>query len=216
MEEKLIKKIKYSGTIELKSGLHIGGSNMSLGVGGIDKSVIRNPIDNMPYIPGSSLKGKLRSLLELRDGTVGEDGKVCEDTSKRVCQLFGSSADKGYPSRLIVRDAKWNEDNKKLFENADLPLKFTESKTEVSINRITAEANPRTIERVPAGAIFDVEIIINIMDSEKDRENELKEALKTAAQLLNEDYLGGHGSRGYGWVTLTLGEPEELFCNLEK
>lgn len=75
---------------------------------------------------------------------------------------------------------------------------YTESKTEVNINRITAEPNPRTFERVPAGAKFNLEMVLNIFDG--DNEDELRNTIKDAIRLLEDDYLGGNGSRGYGQV----------------
>lgn len=201
---KLIKKLKYSGQLTLLSGLHIGGSDTSLGIGGLDKLVVRNPLTNEPYIPGSSLKGKLRSLLELKDGDVTEKGQITHNLNKRAGQLFGTASDKtGHPSRLIVRDAPLDLERTPKFPDTDLP--FTEAKTEVSINRISAESNPRTIERVPAGAVFSVEMIINIFKAEKEApEDVLRQALKDAIELLHNDYLGGHGSRGYGKVRIDI------------
>ena len=213
---KLQKKIIYTGVITLKTGLHIGGTNAALNIGGPDKFVVRNPIDNIPYIPGSSLKGKLRSLTELNYGET-DGGKPSKDPKSRAGSLFGVSADSnsGVPSRLIVRDAPLatvNDNDEELakyglsrkdladFSNTDLP--YTESKTEVSIDRITAKANPRTFERVPAGAQFKLNMVLNIFD--EDDEKRLKETLKKAIELLEDDYLGGHGSRGYGQIEIKL------------
>jgi len=195
---KLIKKIIYTGNIRLLTGLHIGGSNSAMNIGGPDNFVVRNPIDNKPYIPGSSLKGKMRSLIEIAYG-LGKDGEVSVDPNSLSGALFGTAADKGgHPSRLIVRDCNLltkEED----FKNADLP--YTESKTEVSINRVTAEATPRSFERVPAGADFELKMVLNIYEG--DDETQLKKTLDTAINLLQDDYLGGSGSRGYGQVEIT-------------
>ncbi len=199
---KLIKKISITGKLTLKTGLHIGGSNSSLNIGGPDKFVVRNPINNMPYIPGSSLKGKMRTLIELRDESYDrKKGDPSNDPTSYAGALFGTAGDKndGHSSRLIVRDAPMNTSNKEQFEHTDMP--FTESKTEVSINRITGTAKNgglRTLERVPAGAIFDVNMVLNIYDNEN--EEILLETLKAAMALLEDDYLGGNGSRGYGQV----------------
>ena len=207
---KLIKKIIYTGTITLRTGLHIGGTNAALNIGGPDKFVVRNPINNIPYIPGSSLKGKMRALIEITTGcvTVNQKGEVkaSEDPSSISGQLFGVATGKNNnkPSRLIVRDAEL--DIKACdFSNTDLP--YTESKTEVSIDRITAKANPRTFERVPAGAQFKLNMILNIFEGED--EQQLKKTLEQAINLLQDDYLGGHGSRGYGQVEIKIEEPEE-------
>jgi len=200
MSIKLKKKIVYEGTITLKTGLHIGGSNAALNIGGPDKFVVRNPINNIPYIPGSSLKGKMRSLIEIANGET-DGGKPSNNPNSKAGKLFGVAGDNDSkrPSRIIVRDAELNT-NSCDFSNTDLP--FTESKTEVSIDRISAKANPRTFERVPAGAAFNFNIVLNIFEGED--EDELKKTFKQAIKLLEDDYLGGHGSRGYGQVSIKL------------
>lgn len=194
-EIKLKKKIIYTGTIVLKTGLHIGGTNTALNIGGPDKFVVRNPITQLPYIPGSSLKGKMRSLIELAYGETN-NGSVTKDPNTKAGKLFGLSSDieNGHPSRIIVRDGELK--NPEELSNTD--LLYTESKTEVTINRITAKANPRTFERVPAGAKFNLEMVLNVFDG--DDEEELKSTIKKAIELLEDDYLGGNGSRGYGQV----------------
>ncbi len=195
---KLLKKIVCTGQITLKTGLHIGGTNTALNIGGPDSFVVRNPLTNVPYIPGSSLKGKMRSLIELRDGTITAGGEVTNNQKSNAGALFGTSGanDDSHPSRIIVRDAELDLSDPHMFDNTDLP--YTESKTEVTINRITAKANPRTIERVPAGAKFNVNFVINVFDT--DDEQQLLKTFKDAVSLLEDDYLGGNGSRGYGQV----------------
>lgn len=89
--------------------------------------------------------------------------------------------------------------NADMLKNTDLP--YTESKTEVTIDRITAKAMPRTIERVPAGVSFNVNMVINIFDGED--ESKLLKTLNDAMALLEDDYLGGNGSRGYGQVAFS-------------
>lgn len=204
---KLKKKIIYRGKIILLTGLHIGGTNAALNIGGPDKFVVRNPINNIPYIPGSSLKGKMRALVEIVKGCVSSDGKASNDPDSISGKLFGvaTGKDNNRPSRLIVRDAELDVSDNEKFANTDLP--YTESKTEVAIDRITAKANPRTFERVPAGAEFKLNMVLNIFEGED--ENELKSTLKLALDLLQDDYLGGHGSRGYGQVQVEMKEPEE-------
>lgn len=206
---KLIKKIIYTGTITLKTGLHIGGTNAALNIGGPDKFVVRNPINNIPYIPGSSLKGKMRALVEIVKGCVDNDrggARASKDPNSISGKLFGVATGKNdnKPSRLIIRDAELDVSNPGMFENTDLP--YTESKTEVSIDRVTAAANPRTFERVPAGARFNLNMVLNIFEGEN--EKELKDVLKLAIRLLHDDYLGGHGSRGYGQVEIKFDNPE--------
>lgn len=202
-EIKLKKKIIYTGTIVLKTGLHIGGTNTALNIGGPDKFVVRNPITQLPYIPGSSLKGKMRSLIELAYGETN-NGSVTKDPNTKAGKLFGLSSDieNGHPSRIIVRDGELK--NPEELSNTD--LLYTESKTEVTINRITAKANPRTFERVPAGAKFNLEMVLNVFDG--DNEDELKSTIKKAIELLEDDYLGGNGSRGYGQVKIILDDPK--------
>lgn len=207
---KLEKKIIYTGTIELKTGLHIGGTNAALNIGGPDKFVVRNPINNIPYIPGSSLKGKMRALVEIANGCVTIDkkgnAKASEDPNSVSGRLFGVSgdSDNSRPSRLIVRDAELDVSDENMFANTDLP--YTESKTEVAIDRVTSKANPRTFERVPAGAKFKLNMVLNIFEGEN--ETELKNTLNQAIKLLEDDYLGGHGSRGYGQVKIQLDNPD--------
>lgn len=196
-EIKLKKKIIYTGTIVLKTGLHIGGTNTALNIGGPDKFVVRNPITQLPYIPGSSLKDKMRSLIELAYGET-DNGDVTKDPNTKAGKLFGVASEininNGHPSRIIVRDGKLK--NPEELNNTD--LLYTESKTEVTINRITAKPNPRTFERVSAGAKFNLEMVLNIFDG--DNEDELRNTIKDAIRLLEDDYLGGNGSRGYGQV----------------
>ena len=204
---KLNKKIIYTGTIELKTGLHIGGTNAALNIGGPDKFVVRNPITNIPYIPGSSLKGKMRSLVEIANGETNA-GKPTNNPNSKAGSLFGVSgdSDNSRPSRLIVRDAELDVSNEKMFANTDLP--YTESKTEVAIDRVTSKANPRTFERVPAGAKFKLNMVLNIFEGED--EHQLKATLEQAIRLLEDDYLGGHGSRGYGQVKICLDDPNGI------
>ncbi|HIX87459.1 MAG TPA: type III-A CRISPR-associated RAMP protein Csm3 [Candidatus Parabacteroides intestinigallinarum] len=207
---KLQKKIIYTGTITLKTGLHIGGTNAALNIGGPDKFVVRNPITNIPYIPGSSLKGKMRALVEIATGCVSVnqkgEAKASEDPNSVSGRLFGVATGKSNnrPSRLIVRDAELDISHPEMFENTDLP--YTETKTEVAIDRITAQANPRTFERIPAGAQFKLNMVLNIFEGED--EQELIKTLKKGIELLHDDYLGGHGSRGYGQVEIQLEEPK--------
>ena len=202
---KLKKKIIYTGTITLITGLHIGGTNAALNIGGPDKFVVRNPISNIPYIPGSSLKGKMRALIEILHGcvTITNKGEVksSEDPESISGSLFGVATgnQNNKPSRLIVRDAELDI-HACDFSKTDLP--YTESKTEVAIDRVTAKANPRTFERVPAGAQFKLNMVLNVFEGED--EQTLRATLDQAIELLQDDYLGGHGSRGYGQVEIKI------------
>lgn len=210
MSKKLEKKINIKGSIEIKTGLHIGGTNTAMNIGGIDKSVIRNPLNNQPIIPGSSLKGKLRSLFQVSIGKYDEkpNGKVIyvSTDNEADAHLFGNATgnEKQKPSRLIVRDCT--------LENADDVLKkteipYTEGKTEVVIDRITSAASPRQIERVPAGAKFSLNLVLNIWTGEN--ETELMTNLFASLKLLTDDYLGGSGSRGYGQVAIAIQSVKE-------
>lgn len=199
----LIKKIHIKGEIELLTGTHIGGTNSAMGIGGPDSTVVRNPIDNKPYIPGSSLKGKMRAMIEIADGTIESvnmgavKNSASQDSSTKSAKLFGTAKndDKQRPSKLIVRDAKLISKDEE-FSNTDLP--YTESKTEVVIDRITAKATPRQIERVPAGAKFDLNFVLNVFN-EDDVTCQLNTVFR-ALKLVEDDYIGGSGSRGYGQV----------------
>lgn len=211
----LKKKIVYDCTITLKTGLHIGGTNAALNIGGPDKFVVRNPLDNIPYIPGSSLKGKLRSLVELKNGCFSEkNGNFWASTDPNSLSgaLFGVSSDsaQSHPSRIIIRDAKLDETSVDL-NKTEMP--YTESKTEVAIDRVTAKANPRTFERVPAGARFNLSMVLNVFDD--DDENKLRKTLKQAIELLQDDYLGGQGSRGYGQVEIKINKEVEKMYPFE-
>lgn len=202
----LTKKILISGKIEVLTGLHIGGSNTTLQIGGVDAAVVRNPLNNQPYIPGSSLKGKMRTLLEQSTGEIGgpQGGKIEHGPSKdgKVARLFGqieSNSSSGYniPSRIIVRDGNLLNATKWL-ENKNFDLPYTESKTEIVMDRITAAATPRQLERVPAGMEFTLNIAINIFSDSN--EKEMMELVYNGMRLLQDDYLGGKGSRGSGQI----------------
>ncbi len=203
--------------IEAVTGLHIGGSDTGIEIGGVDKTVIRDPLTNYPYIPGSSLKGKMRSLLEKYHGLeqnqrIGQ-GYIhsCEDAQRYpncdVCQVFGVPGERDFatPTRLVVRDTHLSEKSVKELEasgRTDLP--YTEVKTEVSIDRVTSAANPRQIERVPAGSVFsDAELVYSVYHGDGCNPAKDVERLQTVLeglQLVEDDYLGGLGSRGSGKV----------------
>ncbi len=210
---KLNKKIIIKGTLTLLSGLHIGDSKENVEIGGVDSPIIRRKDNNQPYIPGSSLKGKLRSLLEIAMGA-NADSKFKDYTDKSliIAQLFGWFGDSkidGNPSRLIVRDANLSEKSvKELDESEFTDLPYSEVKFENVIDRLTGTAKNggiRQIERVPAGAEFDIEFVINVM--EDSNETNFLSLLNSGIALLEHDYLGGSGTRGYGQVKISLSEP---------
>lgn len=201
------------------TGLHIGGSDTGIEIGGVDKTVIRDKLTNRPYIPGSSLKGKMRSLLEKYNGLeqnqrIGQ-GYIhsCTDLDKyatcKVCQAFGVPGERDFstPTRLIVRDVQMNKaDADRLDASGRTDLPYTEVKTEVSIDRITSAANPRQMERVPADVVFaNAELVYSIYDGDRCNAGDDIKRLETilqGLQLLEDDYLGGQGSRGSGKVKM--------------
>ncbi len=193
--KQLVKKIAVRTTLNLLSGLHIGGSGDNVEIGGIDNPVIRCATkDWQPYIPGSSLKGKMRCLLEQIYGSPEVGG------NDRINNLFGFAKD-NKPSKIIVRDAYLTEESEQLLkQNSDnLDAPYTEGKWENVIDRIEGTAgHPRQTERVPAGVSFGVEFMINVWDG--DNEDDLLKLLNEGIKALENDYLGGSGSRGYGQV----------------
>lgn len=206
---KQIDTKKLSGKIVVKTGLHIGAGNDKVEIGGMDNPIIRNPLTHEPYIPGSSIKGKMRSLMEWKfDKLKSTGGKVCYCglPECEVCRVFGSAntkseeaKDRG-PTRLIVRDAVLTKEWKEKFRNGN---SIVEEKNENSLNRITAEANPRPIERIVPGVEFDFEISYRVIDTDnggKTDENYFKEVVLESLKLLQDDYLGGGGSRGNGQI----------------
>lgn len=225
MANESAKQVKLKGrvfitfNIKAVTGLHIGGTESGIEIGGVDKTVIRDPLTNRPYIPGSSLKGKVRSLLEkykgLRQNQRIGQGYIhsCDDPKEYpncdVCQVFGVPGERDFatPTRLVVRDVMMTEESAKDLEvsgRTDLP--YTEVKTEVSIDRVTSAANPRQMERVPAGTVFGpAEMVYSLYDGDGCNVQKDIEHLRTLVeglQLLEDDYLGGLGSRGSGKVKL--------------
>ncbi len=210
---KLYGRVFIHANLRALTGLHIGGSNTDLEIGGLDKAVIRNPLTKRPYIPGSSLRGKMRSQLEKLLGLPQNQpiGQVtihtCQTKSEfeknggcPVCTVFGAPAEKDYENhtRLVVRDAELTDESAQAMVEARTDLLYGELKTEVAIDRVTSAATPRTIERVPAGAIFGpVELVYSIFE-EKDFKH--FKVVTDALQLVEDDYLGGSGSRGSGKV----------------
>ncbi|SHK20837.1 CRISPR-associated protein Csm3 [Anaerobranca californiensis DSM 14826] len=212
-------KLFIKGRILALTGLHIGGSKTDVAIGEIENSVIKTS-QGIPYIPGSSLKGKIRSLLEktklnnIIEKNSHKENYICNCGKCNVCVIFGAGAgcseDVKGSTRLIVRDAYLNQKTIEKMENKEgefgnLHLTYTESKWENSINRLTSKAdNPRQTERVPSGAEFDFQFIYNIME-DKDIDERFKELL-LGLSLLEDDYLGGSGSRGYGKVKFIIDE----------
>lgn len=257
-QKQLAGKIRIESTLLVETGLHIGGGGETLDIGGLDKPVIRDPLTQQPYLPGSSIKGKLRSILErlhnkpvnrkgsrdtyryesddVVDGyTEISEGKFVAFEGARTCpvsRLFGSTGIKCWiptvevtdeiepdtkvpkqpiagvehtkvtgrnaPARLIVRDCHLDPDSVDKLKLVDTGLYMTEWKFENGIDRITSAANPRQLERVPAGAAFKFELVYTVEDESQALED-LKN-LAIALAILEDDALGGHGSRGYGKI----------------
>lgn len=280
-QKPLLGKIRVTSTLIAETGLHIGGGGENLDIGGLDKPVIRDPLTQFPYLPGSSIKGKLRSILErllnkplnrtggsgtyryesddLEDGFTEIDGLLIRYEGAKTCQisgLFGSTGsdcwiEKDNPeaqalervqnvsskyiawvdnaktgkfvennstelnqgkivkeftkfkgrncaARLIIRDCHLSSESAELLKKVDTGLFMTEWKFENGIDRVTAAANPRQIERVPAGSKFNFELVYTVEDTKQaivDLQN-----IAIALAILEDDALGGNGSRGYGKV----------------
>ena len=228
-----IGKYIISADIELKTGLHIGGTEEGFDIGGIDNPVIKDKVTGVPYIPGSSLKGKMRSLLEwahfdgknrvirIDKNKNGEwEGKLCNDPTHPIGIVFGVAAenhtgDLPGPTRLTVRDALPRDKETlpdgtikrksqvDMWEDAMGEKIYTEAKTENFIDRLTSAATPRSMERVPAGSVFKVQFVYDLYQK-GDREH-LK-LLFEGMRLLEDSYLGGGGTRGSGQVAFKITE----------
>lgn len=191
----MFAKIEISGTIEIVTGLHIGGSSAFSAIGAVDSPVIMDTRTSQPMIPGSSLKGKMRALLAKQYNTA--IAKTADDDAECLTNLFGSAKSKK-ESRVLFTDMFL--DNLDELKRAGL-TGATEVKFENSISRMTAVANPRQIERVVRGAQFPMQLIYEYTDK-TDEETLLQDfrILKEGFKLLEYDYLGGSGSRGYGRI----------------
>ena len=183
MSQTKLKKI--TGIIEVKTGLHIGAGNDRIEISGMDNPIIRNPLTQEPYIPGSSIKGKMRSLMEWMLEKVPADGKVHSSRG---------------PTRIIIRDAVLTSEWSQKLKDGE---RFVEEKSENSINRITAVATPRPIERIVPGVTFDFEIVYRIIDTGDEGKTDEKyftEVVLKGLKALQNDYLGGGGTRGNGQI----------------
>ena len=191
-------KLEIIGNIEVVTGMHIGGTNEFSAIGAIDAPVIKDPLTRNPVIPGSTFKGKLRTLLSryLKKGMPVEHSKDSEELLK----LFGDSKNEEYRvGKLIFSDMILS--NKEELHGRGAKL-TTEVKFENTINRLTAVANPRQIERVIRGSKFPISIIYNAYNINEDEIKQDFEVLKKGFTLLEYDYLGGHGSRGSGKIKI--------------
>ncbi|ALQ35481.1 type III-A CRISPR-associated RAMP protein Csm3 [Fusobacterium hwasookii] len=190
-------KLLIKGTIKLITGLHIGTSGDFSAIGAVDTIVIRDSVTNKPMIPGSSLKGKMRYLLsrtKYNSSLELVDIKKEDDCIKR---LFGSSEPITI-SRLQFQDILLSDKSIEDFKEFEFDLPYTEIKYENTIDRTKGVANPRQLERVPAGSEFDFKVVYNVEKIE-DFKEDMKNIL-LMMDVLEDDYLGGHGTRGYGRI----------------
>jgi CRISPR-associated protein Csm3 len=220
---KLLGKLILAGDLHCETGLHIGAGKGSLEIGGADNPVVKDAF-GLPYIPGSSLRGRLRALLETALGLTapeelvylskrrGQEVRIHQSDrpDDEVCLLFGRNpgrmervageaieARAATPARLAVYDAPLDPDSITAQMRENLDDEITEVKSENAIDRITSQANPRTLERVPAGARFRVRMVLDILCEE---DKVLPARLVGGLRLLEDDALGGGGSRGSGRV----------------
>lgn len=224
---KLLAYLNLRGVLTCETGLLIGGTE-TFGIGGIDKLMIRESFrGNRPYIPGSSLKGKMRNLMERQNDLIKpNDPKVhsCGKSTCPVCRVFGSAAENAETiTRLIVRDARLiaSEDDAPQHTREELKAYlesvrdyqehsggYTEVKTENVINRIKGSADkPRHFQRVPAGMKFAIDLSYRVFAENCSASTNIdmkyfREVIQ-ALQLLTQDYLGASGSRGYGRVSFS-------------
>jgi CRISPR-associated protein Csm3 len=219
----LVGKLILSGDLHCETGLHIGAGKGSLEIGGADNPVVKDAF-GLPYIPGSSLRGKLRSLLENALGLTtpaelvylskrrGQEVRIHQSDrpDDEICLIFGRSPGRAErmegealdtraasPARLTIYDAPLETESITAQMRENLDDEITEVKSENAIDRITAQANPRTLERVPAGARFKVRMVMDVLCEE---DKALVARVFEGLRLLEDDALGGGGSRGSGRV----------------
>lgn len=229
MEIKLQRIVELKGTLILESNLHIGSGNLEMHIGGTDNPIIKHPHTQEPYIPGSSIKGKVRSLLELKTGVAAKaynnnpnNGGIADintyfidenPQTAAILKIFGFSGsdktgnnDKAQkakalgPTRASFADCYLNEEWKKEAVENLWPLSI--EKQETAIDRIAGTAKKgslRQTEMVPAGAKFDFRVTFKIFDNS---DEELLKMLKEGIELMQKDAIGGSGSRGYGRVRI--------------
>ncbi len=214
---KLVAIKEITGKIILETGLHIGAGDIEMHIGGTDNPVVKHPFTHEPYIPGSSLKGKVRSLLELKSGLITKsDGKPLSmevakghPMGEKIVKLFGTSGadtkakEEIGPTRVSFSDCFLTEECREKAQKGEVVL--TEVKAENFINRITGTADhPRFTERVPARVEFCFSITLKQFEGDEGLEDLLLQGLK----LLEYDALGGSGSRGYGRIRFEFDDNE--------
>lgn len=196
-------KIIITADMTLITGMHIGASNDFSPIGAVDSLVVKDPLTGKPIVPGSSIKGKLRTIIAKLKSDNYFLPSSHNDDKDEVKELFGSSANGIKEARLQFYDLFLK--NGEELEKKNLDLGYTEIKFENSIDRTIATATPRQLERVPAGAIFEFKLIYNVI-KDKDEENILKKdfnLISSGLKALQLDYIGGSGTRGYGKVSFS-------------
>src|SRR5580698_8615683 len=223
-ELKLIGKLILEGEMHCETGLHVGAGKGSLEIGGADNPVVKDA-HGRPYVPGSTLRGRIRALLEQSTGMAvpselvfiskrkGQEVRIHQSDrpDDEICILFGRSpgrmekagggdtdSNNATPARLSVFDAPLIVESITPQMRETLDDELTEVKSENAIDRITSQANPRTLERVPAGARFKVRLVLDLLCAE---DATLAALLVQGLRLLEDDALGGGGSRGNGRVS---------------
>jgi len=219
-------KLILEGEIQCQTGLHIGAGKGSLEIGGADNPVVKDAF-GIPYIPGSSLRGRLRSLLEQTLGLAvpselvylskrkGQEVRIHQSDrpDDDICVLFGRNpgrvervsgdaieSSNATPARLTVYDSPLLAESITAQMRENLDDELTELKSENAVDRITSQANPRTLERVPAGARFRFRMVLDVLCPE---DKPLLARVAEALRLLEDDALGGGGSRGNGRISLS-------------
>lgn len=215
---KLSKFVDITGIIHCETGLKIGGTKEGIvEPGSLENTIIRHPITALPYVPGSSLKGKMRSLLEIDTSSgarILADGKPCKCGTCLVCKIFGSHGmDNKEITRILVRDCPITQESEAILRTAqeEKGLNFAEIKSENIIDRrsgLAAHKGLRTQERVPAGTEFKMNITLKLFEG--DNKDEMIAFVRKGLDLLQKDYLGSSGSRGYGKVQIKNIELKEL------
>jgi CRISPR-associated protein Csm3 len=212
--KRLIRHIPVRGVYKAVTGLRIGAGGGGLEIGGLDNPIIRHPVTKEPYVPGSSLKGKMRSLLEVNGFTVGGRPKPNPETNPKlpacgcgtcaVCWLFGcgDAPNAQEPTRFLFRDSYiLGEDMERLKELLEDGIFYSEVKAEVVMSRRTGRVGrggPRPVDRIAAGTRLHFEMSVRVFEG--DNEEDMKQALVNAVRLLEQEGLGGSVSRGYGKV----------------
>lgn len=202
-------KVQITGNLEVKTGLHIGGSSAFAAIGAVDSPVMKDARSNLPMIPGSSLKGKMRSLLAKAYNT--EVAAKPDDDCTQLLRIFGS-AKKDHIKRSRIQIADMIMKNTEELRKQGIQS-MTEVKFENTINRATAVANPRQIERVIRGSIFELDMMYEVENLDELLED--MEVIGQGMTLLQYDYLGGSGSRGYGKVKFEDVKAENVIGDID-